>query len=144
MPQRLVLDTNVWLDWLVFADAALDPLRAMVSDHEAEIVIDAACEHELERVLGYPLQRWTLSPARQQECLEQCRRIARRLDCEAAMALPRCADPDDQKFLELAARGEARWLLTKDHALLGMARRKPPLPFHIVTPAMFNSRHGVE
>ena len=41
----------------------------------------------------------------------ECRRIARRIDDVAPEAerklLPRCADPDDQKFLELALAARA-------------------------------------
>jgi predicted nucleic acid-binding protein len=37
--------------------------------------------------------------------------------------LPRCADPDDQKFLELALASGAECLLSKDKALLQLARR---------------------
>jgi len=49
-------------------------------------------------------------------------------------SLPRCKDPDDQKFLELAARTGANLLVSKDKALLRLAR-KPGLPFRIATPA---------
>jgi len=41
----------------------------------------------------------------------------------SARAVPRCADPDDQKFLQLAADGAARWLLSRDDAVLALARR---------------------
>ena len=44
MPLRVVLDTNVWLDWLVFNDAGLAPLQALVSAGKAEIIIDADCD----------------------------------------------------------------------------------------------------
>jgi predicted nucleic acid-binding protein len=40
-----------------------------------------------------------------------------------ATGLPRCADPDDQKFMELALASGARWLLSKDHELLKLDRR---------------------
>jgi predicted nucleic acid-binding protein len=40
-----------------------------------------------------------------------------------ALRLPRCADPDDQKFLTLAAHAGARWLLSRDRALLALHRR---------------------
>ena len=55
MPLRLVLDTNVWLDWLVFNDAGLAPVQSLVNDGKAEIIIDADCDAELVRVLDYPL-----------------------------------------------------------------------------------------
>ena len=54
-PRRLVLDTNVWLDWLVFDDPSVAPIRAAGEAKRAEVFIDAACEAELERALGYDL-----------------------------------------------------------------------------------------
>lgn len=137
MRLRLALDTNVWLDWLVFDDPGVAPLRAAVSAGDAEIVINALCEAELIRVLGYSLQKWTLDPARQAACLAQCRNLARMVETPCPAALPRCADPDDQKFLELAAGAAAGYLVTRDLALLALALSHPPLPFHIVTPAEF-------
>src|SRR5690242_21540920 len=50
---RLVLDTNVWLDWLVFGDPSVAAIKAAVAANRAEVFIDAACEAELERALGY-------------------------------------------------------------------------------------------
>ncbi|MGI4857360.1 MAG: PIN domain-containing protein, partial [Janthinobacterium lividum] len=54
--------------------------------------------------------------------------VARNVAADADAArptpvLPRCSDRDDQKFLELAARSGAHWLVTKDKALLKLARR---------------------
>lgn len=145
---RLVLDTNVWLDWLVFDDAALLPARKMVVAGEAQILIDTDCEAELIRALGYPLQRWTLDPEQQAIRLAESRRIATRVEASSQspqeLTLPACEDPDDQKFLLLAANCAAHWLLTRDHALLKLERQKNPLPFHIVTPATFAAKLRVE
>jgi putative PIN family toxin of toxin-antitoxin system len=130
---RLVLDTNVWLDWLVFGDPEVAPLRAAVEQGRARVFIDAACEAELARVLAYPLGRVRLDAAAQAACLAQCRRATKRgaaaapLDC----VLPPCRDPQDQKFLELARACRADLLLTKDRALLELARHTP---FRILTP----------
>lgn len=134
---RLVLDTNIWLDWLVFDDPSVAHLRAAVAAGRAQAVIDTQVEAELARVLGYSLGRFTLDEAGQAACLEQCRRIALRLDgseaaAAAGVALPKCSDPDDQKFLELAAACGAAYLVTKDRALLELAGRE--LPFRIVAP----------
>jgi len=55
--------------------------------------------------------------------------LIRLLPSEASMVgkddipLPRCADPDDQKFLELTLASGARWLLSKDKELLKLDRR---------------------
>ncbi len=137
MNSRVVLDTNVWLDWLVFDDPGMAPLRSAVAAGQAEIVIDAACEAELIRVLTYPMQRWTLDSAARSRCLAQCRSIAVTIAPNSVPGLPNCADPDDQKFLELAAGAAAGWLLTKDRALLALNRRRAALPFRIVIPADF-------
>ena len=137
---RLVLDTNVWLDWLVFDEPALAPLRAAHAAGRVEVVMDDACEAELARVLAYDLGKHTIGADAQAKCLERCRRIARRVDATVgaglaapgASSLPRCRDPHDQKFLELALAAQADVLVTKDQALLELARRK--LPFRIAPP----------
>ena len=53
-------------------------------------------------------------------------RVVRLVPTKAApgdVSLPRCVDPDDQKFLELALAVGARWLLSKDKELLKLDRR---------------------
>jgi putative PIN family toxin of toxin-antitoxin system len=139
---RLVLDTNVWLDWLVFGDPAAAPIRAAVAAGRAAIFIDEACAAELARVLAYPLGRRALDAAAQAAALAECRRFAlpierQGLNDEAMSPLPRCRDPDDQKFLEAAAAARADMLITKDEALLELARRRAKPPFRIVTPQEF-------
>jgi uncharacterized protein len=137
--KRIILDTNIWLDWLVFNDLSLLYLKKEFSEGRVEILIDAACEAELERVLAYDLARHTLDAAAQAACLAECRRIARPIDTPAPEAerklLPRCVDPDDQKFLELALAARADVLITKDHKLLELARRTKP--FRILNPRKF-------
>jgi len=141
---RLVLDTHVWLDWLVFDDKDTAPIRNAVGLKRAEIYIDAACEAELERVLGYSFGKKILRPEEQKACLAQCRRLSNRIDTTVTPAeragLPRCRDPDDQKFLEAALVARADMLVTKDRALLELVRRKTrSVPFRIVTPEAFGS-----
>ncbi len=133
---RVVLDTNVWLDWLVFDDPSIAPVKAAVAANRVELFIDAACEAELERSLGYDLGKRTVDVA---ACIAECRRVARRIESpmpEAERAsLPACRDPDDQKFLEAALAARAGFLVTRDRALLGLARRA--LPFRILAPEEF-------
>ena len=136
---RLVLDTNVWLDWLVFDDPGLAPIRSAVSAGRAEVFIDETCAAELARVLGRKLGRRTLDAAAQASALAECRRVARTIEPTAErIALPKCRDSDDQKFLEAAAAAHADVLITKDEALLELARRRTrPPPFRIITPHAF-------
>lgn len=135
MKPRLVLDTNVWLDWLVFDDPGIAPIREAVRAGAVELSIDAVCEEELARVLGRGIAKRTFDA---QTCIEECRRLARRIDAPLAPAerakLPACRDPDDQKFLEAALAAGAQFLVTKDAELLALKKR---LPFRILTPAEF-------
>ena len=128
---KLVLDTQIWLDWLVFDDAGVRRLRNAVHLGRAQVVIDAACDAELERVLAYDLGKHSISREAQLAALDQARRLARRVEVVAVKGLPQCRDPDDQKFIELAAATNADALVTKDRELLRMKRR---LPFRVVTP----------
>lgn len=137
---RLVLDTHVWLDWLVFEDPGIVRIRNAVGTGRVEVYIDAVCEEELVRVMARGFAKRTLDPQAQAAALAACRRLAKRIDSaapEAARAgLPRCGDPDDQKFLEAALAANAQFLVTKDRKLLALSR-KSGVPFRIVTPLEF-------
>ena len=143
---RLVLDTNVWLDWLVFDDPDVAPLKAALANGTAEVFMAPAGERELARVLGYRLRKSTLDTVAQAARLEQCRRLVRWMDDASSKQpdrLPVCRDPDDQKFLELARDCGADVLVTKDRALLGLVRRNGHrLPFEILTPTQAGDRLG--
>ena len=138
---RLVLDTNVWLDWLVFDDPGIASIRKAYAGQCAEIFIDAACEAELIRVLAYPFGRHTIDAAAQAAAIGECRRIATFIELrttEQDRSLPTCRDPDDQKFLQAALAAGADILVTRDQALLELAgRRVRPVPFRIMTPEVF-------
>jgi putative PIN family toxin of toxin-antitoxin system len=144
LPTRLVLDTNVWLDWLVFDDAETAPLKSAAASAQVEIVIDDACERELAAVLAYPLRRKFLTAEEQAARMAECRHMARMLEpvdpsVPPASLLPKCRDADDQKFLELARDCRADFLVTRDKLLLELARRKVRrTSFRIVTPAQLN------
>ena len=133
---RLVLDTNVWIDWLVFDDPAIAPLKAAHQDGRIHIVINEACLQELNVVLAYP--EFNLDDAQKKNHLADVDRCAIRLEDQRPVrvtTLPRCTDPDDQKFLELACDAQANWLITRDKALLRVRRKKlEAAGFRIGTP----------
>ena len=134
---RVVLDSNVWLDWLVFDDPRVAQLKQAKRDGVFHIVIDQPCRDELRRVLAY--EQFGLDETRQKTLLAEADRLSTLLDnlrYLPAEELPWCSDPDDVKFLALSAVSEADWLITKDKALLSKRRRKNMLPvcFRIGTP----------
>ena len=131
---RLVLDTNIVMDMLHFANPHTTPLAAGLAEGTLQCFTDAACLAELERVCAYP--EFGLDTDQQHALLERYRHLA--ASCEATEAerypLPRCRDTDDQKFLILAARCQAELLITRDKLLLRLAHhRHLPPPFRIVT-----------
>lgn len=134
----VVLDTNVWLDWLLFDDPSVAALKAAVKEGRARIFIDTACEAELERVLAYDLGKHSIDAQKRDACLAECRRIAERVqNAQPLTGLPRCPDPDDQMFLEAAAAARADFLVTKDRELLELSRSR--LPFRVVQPQFFET-----
>jgi len=46
----------------------------------------------------------------------------------------RCSDSDDQKFIDLAVASGAAWLISRDRAVLRLARRASAFGLAIVTP----------
>lgn len=119
---RLVLDTNVCLDLFVFQDPGRAALLAALESGAVEAVTRADCRAEFLYVLQYPHLKLT-------EATRPL--VAARFDAliqlvapaPAAQPLPACSDREDQKFLELARDAQADMLLTKDKALLKLAKR---------------------
>jgi putative PIN family toxin of toxin-antitoxin system len=141
-PLRIVLDTNVVLDLLHFRDPAVAAIDAALRAGRVQAVTNAACLEELRRVLAYP--EFSLDPAARAALFERYRQFALLYvgpeagAVGAITALPRCTDPDDQKFLELARHCGAACLVSKDKALLRLARRMARSGgFAIVAPAAF-------
>jgi predicted nucleic acid-binding protein len=134
---RVVLDTNVCLDVFVFDDSAAAVLARLLAQGRVEAVACTACRDEWLRVLEYPALRLgdaarTAAAARYDAGV----RLVATPDPAQGIGLPRCADPDDQKFLELAGAVGAAALVSRDHAVLRLDRRARAVAgFAIVRPA---------
>jgi predicted nucleic acid-binding protein len=125
---RLVLDTNACLDLFVFNDRVGGPLRALLEAGRVQAVTDADCRAEWHRVLryahlGFEPTRIAMAEAAFDAWVADWPDPSPGPATIAAATLPRCRDPDDQKFLELAARCAARVLVTRDASLLRLSRR---------------------
>ena len=120
----IVLDTNVVLDWLVFKDPSAHALAAAIVRKQVRWVATAAMRGELVDVL----QRG-LAAARGADIFEVLSTWDACVEPCAEPPVPpvttglRCTDADDQKFLDLALATHARWLLSRDRAVLRLARR---------------------
>ncbi len=123
---RVVLDSNIWVDLLVFADPHVEPIRAALHSGAIAAVIRADCREELRRVLAYPqFAHFGVDiPAAMAtvDRLTSAIAIPGEADTLAAR-LPRCKDTDDQKFIELAHFARAGCLVSKDKAVLKLKGR---------------------
>ncbi len=119
---RVVLDTNVCLDAFVFDDSRAATLVAALMAGDIEAVTRADCRDEWLEVLAYPTLK--LDEARRAEAAARFDRLTTLLPvADSSVKLPRCRDPDDQKFLELAAASGATVLFSRDAEVLRLARR---------------------
>ena len=120
--KRIVIDTNVCLDLFVFHDPRWADLLAALENGSVEAVTRADCRAEYLVVLHYP--HLPLDDAKRPVAAARFDALVRVVAPEASLArLPTCTDRDDQKFLEVARDARADILITKDKALLKLARK---------------------
>jgi len=120
-PPALVLDTNAVLDWQVFGNPAMTPVIDAVRAGTVRWWATAAMRVELERVLTYKnLARYAPDAA---AVLAAWDALAQVVEPPLLRVRPRCTDADDQGFIDLALARQARWLISRDRAVLKLARR---------------------
>ncbi|WAW10686.1 putative toxin-antitoxin system toxin component, PIN family [Oxalobacter vibrioformis] len=131
----IVLDTNVCLDLFVFHDSRCNALAQMLERGTVKAVTQDDCRDEWLRVLMYPVL--SLDEPVRRRCMTEYDNVIYCRDFEKKnyAILPLCQDQDDQKFLEVAYDANAKFLVTKDKALLKLAAkaRKSSL-FQIIKP----------
>lgn len=123
---RAVLDTNVCLDLFLFHDPRVGALLAALRANKLVAVTNRKCREEWLRVLQYPQLR--LNDAGRAAASEAFDALIHCVPDDAPAVrpeqpLPRCKDPDDQKFLQLALISGARWLVSRDRHVLALGRR---------------------
>ncbi|MYM67622.1 putative toxin-antitoxin system toxin component, PIN family [Pseudoduganella sp. FT55W] len=122
VPKKIVIDTNVCLDLFVFNDPRWAKLVAAIESGAVQAVTRSDCRDEYNIVLHYkhlPLDDDSrpLAAARFDQMITV---VAPPV---SSIVLPVCSDKADQKFLEIARDAGAEVLITKDKALLKLARR---------------------
>ncbi len=126
IPTRIVLDTNVCLDLFVFHDPRWNALLAALRERRVQAVTRDDCRMEWLTVLGYrhlPLDDTSRSRAATEFDALISRYVPAPDTVRSNVLLPSCSDRDDQKFLELARDSGAGLLITKDKALLKLAKK---------------------
>jgi putative PIN family toxin of toxin-antitoxin system len=140
-PSRLVLDTNVVLDCLVFRDPVVRELTAAIETRRVQALVHQLAIDELERVLTYP--QFRLAAVEQRLVLDRYLAAATLMEMPEGFSretlllppgFPRCRDTDDEPFLALAYHARADGLVTKDKAVLKLRKKARKFGVEILAP----------
>lgn len=133
MPHELiVLDTQVVMDWLVFKEPSIQPLVSCIEAKELRWIGVPAMKAELLHVLGRGI---AASFAPDLGLIEEKFTQLCELRQQPAPAVHlRCRDSDDQVFIDLAVAEGARWLVSRDRAVLALRKRASRAALEIVSP----------
>lgn len=135
-PPAVVLDTNAVFDWLVFDDPAARGFGEAILNRQVRWVGTRAMAEEIAHVLARGVLghrgAGTLDLHMQ---IQAWMHIEPEPTATTPPPHPRCSDPDDQKFIDLALHLRAAWLLTRDKALLRLARHAREAGVAVIEPA---------
>jgi putative PIN family toxin of toxin-antitoxin system len=144
---KLVLDTNTVLDWLVFEDARMSELQRAWDERRLELITHLPALDELRRVLTYPQLKLPESKQRAALQLYESRvRVVTLPDGVTMQSLgmpsgfPRCKDCDDDHFLALAYHHHADAVVSKDRAVLDLAKRARRFGVTVLGPQQLAAR----
>lgn len=140
-PSLIVIDTNVVFDLFVFAEPASGALRDAIDRGAVRWIATRAMADEcLDVVERGALKAWNANPAALRAAWQRrCEMVNGPSDMERLSA-PRCSDPDDQIFIDLAIARRARWLFTKDRAVLRLSARLRPFGVEVRSPEGWSLR----
>jgi len=126
-----VFDTNTLVSALIFEHSK--PGRAFRRALKlGRVLLSSATLDELADVLERPKFDRYVTLAEREEFLEAL--TDRATFVEPTEEIRECRDPDDNKFLELAAGGKARYIVSGDNDLLALREFRG---IRILTPSQF-------
>jgi uncharacterized protein len=126
----VVLDTNVWISALQFAKHRGIPTRALEKAMSEDVI--ATCPEIEAEILRVLTQKFLWDPDRTRAALEAV--LARSIRVQLRGTVKECRDPNDDMFLECAARANSDLLIAGDKDLLVLGSYKGT---RIVTPAAY-------
>lgn len=134
-PAACVLDTHVVLDWVLFDDPRVHDWVDAILNRRVRWIYSAAMQDEALRVVHYPALAKRHDPSVSAQNVAACfARLGQLCATPPVQQQLVCTDPDDQMFLDLALKEHATMLLSRDQAVLHLARRASSLGLYIGTP----------
>lgn len=129
--KKIVIDTNIAVSSFLFKNSVPDQALRWATLHGI-ILLSESTWNELEKVLSRRKFNKYFSLEKRITALHNFKDNAQMIDVSSQIEL--CRDPKDNKFLELAADGQADYLITGDQDLLVL---HPFQKTQILTPAQF-------
>ncbi len=125
MPAKLiVIDSQSLFDWMVFNNPICAHWGAALSGPEWEWVFTRQMQAEFDFVAAKGFgERWPVDIAAAASMWNRHGRAVEAPPPAGASNRLHCTDPDDQKFIDLAMAAPAHTLVTRDKALLRLARK---------------------
>ena len=125
MPSKLIIiDSQSLFDWMVFHNRVCSPWEAALTGQDWEWIFTSEMKAEFDFVAAKGFgERW---PVDAEAIASAWSLHGRRVDAPplpGPAARLHCTDADDQKFIDLAITLRAHTLVTRDKALLRLARK---------------------
>jgi putative PIN family toxin of toxin-antitoxin system len=140
---RAILDTNAVLDWLVFDNPGMQALSQAIQTGTIAWLSCPTMRDEFSRIVKHTsLATWSPNSEQALTAFDRWAQL-----CDAPSTPPpgltlRPSDPDDQVFIDLALEQQARWLVTRDKALLKLARQARASGVAVLTPQAWCTAHA--
>jgi putative PIN family toxin of toxin-antitoxin system len=129
--KNVILDTNTWLDWLLFNDSSVAEIRQRCIDKTVQLIATLRMRDELALVLMRPQFKKHFNGTRQpDQLLAEFDALVEIVHAPPALTVVKaplhpllCKDPDDQIFIDLALASSPCVLVSKDKLVLAVSKR---------------------